>query len=431
MTDTNGCSGNAAFTITQPDPLLTTGDVITDPACPQGRDGTITVNAIAGTAPYSYRWDDDNTLDTPIRTGLSQGTYNLTITDANGCSLQKKYTLNDPAGLEIVNEVVTSPSCFAQDDGAISAQAIGGVTPYTYSWSNGATTANIDRLTEGSYTLTVSDAQGCAVSRTFNLSQPEELFVTGISDYILICEGGSVRLEPDTQWASYSWKTPDGSIENTPHLQASMEGEYTLDVTDNNGCPASFTSFLEVSANALQADFLRISEAVPFEKMIFVDISLPIPQNSEWIIPEDQGIVIDQVNPGSIELVFTQTGDFIIGMKVTSDDCESEVFKTVTISENAEKIAGRQQGKAPQIKVAAFPNPASDNISFNINVEDERPVTMVLMSNLNGRRIRTQTIKGSKDYLVKWDVSDIKPGIYQLYLNQNNNITSKRILIQR
>lgn len=165
--------------------------------------------------------------------------------------------------------------------------------------------------------------------------------------------------------------------------------------------------------------------------MIFVDISIPVPDVSEWIIPDNNNISIIETNPGSIELVFTATGDYQVGMRVRSNDCESEVFKTITISENAQRAQQVTNGNKPQIKVNAFPNPAKDMIRFNINVDDQNPVYMVLMSNLTGRKIKYQKIEGKKDYLVEWNVANIKPGIYNLYLNHNNTIETKRILIQR
>ena len=431
VTDGNGCIGQAAFDILQPEPIRTTQVLLIDPSCPQATDGNIDVQVSGGTSPYSFSWADDPNADSNKRQNLVAGEYQITITDQNGCSLVRNYTLTDPQGLEIAGETINQPSCFNTTDGAISPLVIGGATPYSFQWSSGQTVADIDQLPAGDYTLTVTDALGCAVSKAYTLNNPDELFITGISDYILLCEGGTVLLESDTEWSSYLWSGPDGFSETSSAIQTGIGGEYTLIVTDRNGCPASFTTFLEVSDNALQADFLRISEAVPFEPMIFVDISIPVPDITEWIIPDDDNIIVNETNPGSVELVFTATGDYQIGMKVRSNDCESEIFKTVSISENAERADQDNENKKPAIKVNAFPNPATDFIRFNINVEDDSPVNMILMSNLTARRIKHQKVEGKKDYLVEWDVSDVKPGVYQLYINHNNTIATKRILIQR
>ena len=436
VNDGNGCIGQATFTINQPEPIRTTQVLLIDPACPKATDGSIELEVTGGTPPYNFSWADDENADSNKRQNLAAGNYQLTITDDNGCSLTRGYTLTDPQGLEIANETITQPSCFNSNDGAISPVVIGGATPYAFQWSSGQTDADIDQLPAGEYTVTVTDALGCMVSKSYTLNNPDELFITGISDFVLLCEGGTVKLEPDTQWQSYQWSGPAGAnlsgfSETTAAIQTGVGGEYTLNVTDRNGCPASFTTFLEVSDNALQADFLRISEAVPFEPMIFVDISIPIPDVSEWIIPDDDNIIINETNPESVELVFTATGDYQIGMRVRSNDCESEIFKTITISESAERINDDDRDQNPAIKVKAFPNPATDFIRFNINVEDESPVNMILMSNLTARKIKHQKVEGKKDYLVEWNVADVKPGVYQLYINHNNTIATKRILIQR
>ncbi|MBE1615962.1 SprB repeat-containing protein, partial [Flavobacterium sp. SaA2.13] len=111
-----------------------------------------------GTAPYTYVWN--TTATTQDLTGLPAGTYEVTVTDANGCTATASVTVTQPTVLS-ASGTATNVSCNAGSNGAVDLTVTGGTAPYTYVWNNAATTQDLTGLTASTYDVTVTDANGC------------------------------------------------------------------------------------------------------------------------------------------------------------------------------------------------------------------------------------------------------------------------------
>jgi gliding motility-associated-like protein len=128
-----------------------------------GAGGTANIDVTGGTPPYTYTWSNGGG-NTDSLSNLNTGTYIVTITDFDGCSVSDTFSIGYLQGLAINFTEVKNVSCYDDRNGAITATLIGnGALPYIYQWSNLANTASINRLDTGIYTLTVSDANGCTV----------------------------------------------------------------------------------------------------------------------------------------------------------------------------------------------------------------------------------------------------------------------------
>ena len=158
VTDDNGCTANESVTITEPT-ALSANAVATNVHCNGGNDGTVDLTLTGGTAPYTYVWNNSATTD--YITGLAAGTYSVTVTDANGCTDTASVTVTEPTGLVASGTVDSNVSCNGSTNGGATASATGGTAPYSYNWSNGATTASITGVPAGTYTVTVTDSNGC------------------------------------------------------------------------------------------------------------------------------------------------------------------------------------------------------------------------------------------------------------------------------
>lgn len=198
-------------------------------------NGAITSAVSGGTAPYVYQWNNGAT--TPALTGLSPGLYVVTVTDSNGCTTFASTTIQQSASLSL-NLATTQINCSEGQVGAISSTLSGGVAPYTYLWSNNATSANISGLSPGVYTLTATDANGCVATAATTVQQtgalglelfPESVSCPGENDGVIftMVSGGSLPY-------TYSWSTgsTNGWIDNL------VVGNYSLTVTDATGCSA-------------------------------------------------------------------------------------------------------------------------------------------------------------------------------------------------
>jgi hypothetical protein len=157
-TDQNGCTGAKLITLANSSGLFSNVNSNLGVSCFGGNNGSASLIGVGGTAPYSYIWSNGDT--NAIATGLTAGTYTATLTDATGCSVTSTTTVAQPSLLTI--NTSSAPSCGGNSMiGSANAQAAGGVGPYGYSWSNGATSANAVGLAMGTYTVTVTDANAC------------------------------------------------------------------------------------------------------------------------------------------------------------------------------------------------------------------------------------------------------------------------------
>ncbi|MBN4051483.1 SprB repeat-containing protein, partial [bacterium AH-315-M05] len=163
--DINNCSVVLNITINEPLSLLSSISE-TNVSCNSGNDGAANVIASGGTPPYSYLWSNAQT--TTLITGLTAGTYYLTVTDSNNCITIDTTIISEPSVLTVSN-IKTDTIC-GEAYGLASASANGGTPPYTYVWSNGDTTAGVDSLVTGQYTVTVSDSNGCSTSDTVTIT---------------------------------------------------------------------------------------------------------------------------------------------------------------------------------------------------------------------------------------------------------------------
>ena len=233
VTDNNGCVKISPVKVDQPTQLVLTTS--SNPAkCFGGSDGSATVTASGATAPYAYKWSNGAT--TPTASGLTAGNYQVTVTDANGCVKTATIKVDQPTQLVLATS--SNPAkCFGGSDGSASVTASGATAPYTYKWSNGATTASISGLTAGEYGVTVTDANGCVKTATIKVDQPATLLTLTTATSPVKCFDGtdgsaSVVASGGGTTYAYSWDT--GAA--TAAITGLRAGEYGVTVTDNNGC---------------------------------------------------------------------------------------------------------------------------------------------------------------------------------------------------
>jgi subtilisin family serine protease len=159
VTDASGCSAGTYATIGENSTLASSASA-SAVSCNGGSNGFASVTVSGGTAPYSYNWSNGGTASSI--SGISAGNYSVTVTDASGCTSGSSTTVGQPSALS-VNVTGSDASC-GTTDGSASATAAGGTAPYSYSWSNGSTSASVAGLAAATYTVTVTDANGCVAN---------------------------------------------------------------------------------------------------------------------------------------------------------------------------------------------------------------------------------------------------------------------------
>jgi gliding motility-associated-like protein len=236
VTDANGCSTSQSISIIEP-AVLTSTVAGTNVLC-NGGNGSATLTASGGTTAYSYLWSNGAVTNT---ISAIAGVYTGTVTDANLCTSVKTVTITQPTALSSIS-TLSSPLCHGVSTGSINVTISGGVVPYSYSWSNGASTQDLNSIAAGSYTLHYNDQNGCKDSMSVTLNQPDTIILVKRIDN-LKCNGdtiGNVFLTPSGGTSPYTYLWSDGSTGKD--LSNINSGVYSVILTDANGCVYMDTS---------------------------------------------------------------------------------------------------------------------------------------------------------------------------------------------
>ncbi|MGD1846244.1 MAG: T9SS type A sorting domain-containing protein [Salibacteraceae bacterium] len=263
VTDANGCIDNTSITLTGPSGALTASASSSLQAggfnlsCNGGSDGSITLAVSGGSPTYTYNWSGPSSFSATVPNpgNLSAGAYSVTVTDLAGCSTTTSISLTEPTTVSAtVTPVVQSNgfnlSCANSSDGDITANASGGLSPYTYGWSGpGAYTgsgANITGLVVGTYSLTVTDANGCTYTDSQVLTAPTGVTTsitspTFTGGFNISCAGntdGSATVSASGGAGNYTfnWSGPGGFTATGASINNLAAGLYILTTTDGAGC---------------------------------------------------------------------------------------------------------------------------------------------------------------------------------------------------
>lgn len=218
---------------------------------PDSADGSIQVSISGGTPPFSYAWSNGSSLQNLLN--IEAGNYSLTLSDANGCSATSGLLILEAAPVILpllIDYQINHETCAGDCDAAIEVEVSGGVEPYTFLWSNGATNADLSNLCPGFYTLTLTDQSGLPTGQQMiNLeiegNQPITLNaqISNYNGYSVSAFGASdASIEVSVQGgiAPYLLEWSNGS--NAQQLSSLPAGVYGLNVTDQNNCELD-TSF--------------------------------------------------------------------------------------------------------------------------------------------------------------------------------------------
>jgi gliding motility-associated-like protein len=237
ITDSNNCNLNWSGSLSEP--LILDVDIAhTNVNCTGAVLGTATAEGTGGNGPYLFNWNSGQT--TSGINNLNLGDYNVTITDANSCQAMDTVTILQNTEVIIDIEIKEQISCNGMSDGVLLAIATDGVEPYNYSWTNGGPASNTyTGLSEGTYTVTVIDNDGCEGSETIDLTDPEPLVpyfeVNDVSCFSF--KNGTVSLDATGGNGNYRYYWDNNLLTNN-EVNDLFAGNYFLTVQDEQNCQA-------------------------------------------------------------------------------------------------------------------------------------------------------------------------------------------------
>ncbi|MFM2306829.1 MAG: hypothetical protein RLZZ367_1498, partial [Bacteroidota bacterium] len=237
ITDANGCIKVETFEVTEPSPLFTSG-FIKNVSCFGANDGCVDITAYGGTLPYTYTWSTGQSTEDIC--GLSGSNNNITVTDANGCSVVSLYIVQEPAQLT-VDVTGTNVSCFGGNNGTLTVLPVGGTLPYEYLWDDFNTDSLRTVVDAGLHVIMLTDSNGCHAFDSLTITQPQDLQITALTSdaQCFNTPTGAIDLTVTGGTPAYSYSWSNGAT--TEPLTTLVAGVYTVDVTDANGCKKSAT----------------------------------------------------------------------------------------------------------------------------------------------------------------------------------------------
>ncbi len=233
VTDKNGCSAVASFTISESlTPLVTKVTILKENLCPGSREGELKVETSGGKTPYTYTWSYQNGIEPALR-DLSAGSYSVTVTDGAGNTATSSAVLSLPTAIIASIELVL-PATVNMSNGQAMAKATNGKAPYSFKWDNAETSATVNNLSPGFHDVTVTDANGCSASASISVSEnitAMNATVRQTAD-INCFEGSGASLTSQVAGGKspfvYIWNTGQRT-QNIDNLKA---GNYQVTITD-------------------------------------------------------------------------------------------------------------------------------------------------------------------------------------------------------
>ena len=249
VTDDSGCQKSVTIVIPEA-PVFTMEPTFSHVTCFGAQDGNITLNFEGGVLPVVLEWSDGSTAGT-TRNNLGPGTYTATITEGTGCTLQQTFTILQPNAVSIGGDVDHATDCDETQGGSIDLHPAGGTPPYTFEWSTGDITEDLTGLTSGTYSVIVTDANGCTGTAEFTIIRPEPMSVSVTNTLDVECEEAYV-MQVNQATASggvppynYTWSTGTTSGTFNQQMVTDENGTVIVTATDSMGCTATTTFQVE------------------------------------------------------------------------------------------------------------------------------------------------------------------------------------------
>ncbi len=233
VTDANNCKASGEFKVTRPSPLEVRLDTLVNASCAQLNDGRIRLSAFGGTGNYTFRWS--NNRNSAEISNLRLGTYAVTVSDQNGCTVVRSFQVTAPPALRLSSEI-KAPTCEGSQDGAINL-ALEGTELASILWSNGASSQNLSNIAAGDYKVIITDQRGCVLDTTYQVKAPQAINanIVTIPPSCHNSSDGSIQVSVTNQTGlapNFIWS--NGSRQQ--NLSGLTNGQYQVSISDSKGC---------------------------------------------------------------------------------------------------------------------------------------------------------------------------------------------------
>ncbi len=404
VTDGNLDVSIDSITLIEPT-VLSTAQTIVDESCYQLGDGSALISVSGGTAPYTYSWSNGSILSQI--SNVTAGSYVVTITDDNGCVLVDTALVNGPTQINL-GPTVVDPTCVNASNGQISLVVSGGVSPYSYTWSNGETSSVITLLDTGMYDVTVTDASGCEAFGMYTLSSVNFPPVITLSSTNPTCNTSSDGTISATVTGGnapfiYMWNNGDTTLS----IANADTGLNVFVVADGNACIAFD------SVSLLSNNIVPIVDLGP--DTVICDTSVGVFQLNAGSLVNDYSYLWSTADTSYAITIFF-TGNYLLQVTDALGCIGSD---SINVGEIACATSVVDLFDKDEIKV--FPQPAKDILHIKVSKNAE-----IKLYDIFGKMVLKKTIESGTTNL---DISTVSAGTYILHVTNADGQGIKKIMI--
>lgn len=418
LTVTDAMSGTIShnWIIMQPTPIFYSATTI-NVTCSGGYNGSISSTTTGGVPPYSYSWSTGDT--TRNLSNLAAGTYNVMITDANGCTLMQMRQITEPTPI-LYSVTTKNVSCFGASDGSITGTTSGGTPPYTYLWGDGSRTESISNLPVGSYSCQVSDANNCSGFAGTMVTGPTEImfFATVIPASCPTGNEGSIQNIVFGGTPGYIFLWSNGA--STESISDLTPGEYSLTVTDSHSCLR--TAVWNVGqASDVCADISVVGEVANTvcynaTNIITVAETAPFIVQSTGIVEMIAGVAIIY-KPGT--KVMNQ--GYMLG-RISAHYCGGNVQSFIAVATDVPEV--------PTISGQSFfkvyPNPTTGVFTLEFTQDQPLENVKVEVYGMQGEKVLNTLVQGERKHT--FSLEGKPTGIYFIRVSSRDKLGSQKII---
>ncbi len=433
------CVRNAAININlDTDKVPSIIDVLLTPVnqC-VGDLGSIEIISDDAGQDLEYSIDGGDTWeDNSLFTDLSEDTYKVLVRDRVSECVNYGWdsiTINSTPILEFETDHTVLPTCTYASDGLISISILNGTEPYSITWSNGDTSTTIEGLENGTYSVTVSDANNCTSYASIELDGID--LNEHLSQFVdqSICEDDSIRFSELDSSLNYFLFKDNMLIGNDSELSISETGMYEIIVSRGPECHDSKTfNVTYQDATEKGIDFLISSRGVKDVEVEMINISDPMPEDFYWKFDEDRVDVVYSER-FTQRIIFRDTGLHVMSLISDIEGCNLALEKQIRIYPDS-TYTEFPENQGSLISTLEYfnvlPNPNDGNFKVEIGLSEVTPASLSIY-NMNGALIEKRALSRSDRYEELFNLSTVNSGVYSVFLEVYDRVHMKQILILR
>jgi len=264
VTDANNCRKAITVSI-QKAPVFRVSPIVKNVSCYGAHDGSITLNLEGGQEPITLSWSDNSTSGT-TRNNIGPGTYTVNIRDAGTYVISRTFEIIEPLPIELTAYITNILDCTIENGGAIDLSAIGGAIPYTYAWSNGATTEDLANIPAGKYLVTVTDINGCKQTAEYEVKRPAPIEINVITKINYDCASKKIKAICSAEVTGgvppyqLSWSLGAVSGSNNEIMETEYSNMVVLKVTDTSVCQVNKTFNIDIPVLGIDYQLLNCDQ---------------------------------------------------------------------------------------------------------------------------------------------------------------------------